>query len=204
MVRVIEHPVVKHKLNLIRDASLQRKDIRKLLKELSCFLIYEALRDFAVYGRKIQTWIGEREFEFVDEGSLVLVPVLRAGIPMLEGGFEVVPDARVGFLALKRDDESLKAHLYYSRLPSLEGRTVIILDPMLATGGTLLKAIEEVKKWAPAETLSVHVVCAPEGLERVRNRYPDHRIFTASVDEKLDPKGYIIPGLGDMGDRLFL
>ena len=166
-------------------------------------MVYEALRYTPLEVRRIETWVGEREFEFVREEEIVFVPILRAGLPMLEGALRAVPNARVGFLAIKRNEETLESKVYYSRLPDLKGAKVLILDPMLATGGTLIKAIEEVLKGNPSEIVSLHVVCAPEGIERVGERFPQHRMFTVSVDERLNDKGYIIPGLGDMGDRLF-
>ncbi len=203
MVEELRHPLLVHKLNRIRDVSTKRGEIKDLLEEIATLMVYEALRYAPLEVRRIETWVGEREFEFVREEEIVFVPILRAGLPMLEGALRAVPNARVGFLAIKRNEETLESKVYYSRLPDLKGAKVLILDPMLATGGTLIKAIEEVLKGNPSEIVSLHVVCAPEGIERVGKRFPQHRMFTVSVDERLNDKGYIIPGLGDMGDRLF-
>ena len=203
MVRELKHPLLVHKLNKIRDLSTRRGEVKDLLEEIATFMVYEALVSMPLEVRRVETWIGEREFGFVKEDSVVFVPILRAGLPMLEGALRAVPNARVGFLAIKRNEETLESKVFYARLPEMEGAKVLILDPMLATGGTLVKAIEEVLKGNPSETVSLHVVCAPEGIEKVRKAFPEHRILTVSVDEGLNNRGYIIPGLGDMGDRLF-
>jgi len=178
LVEEIRHPLLVHKLNRIRDVNTKGSEIKKLLEEIAIFMVFHALGSLPFKKKKVETWIGPREFEFVDESSVAFVPVLRAG-------------------------QTLRSKVYYSKLPDLEGRKVLILDPMLATGGTLVRALEEVLRGRPAETMSLHVVCAPEGIERVRKSFPKHKIFTVSVDEGLNDRGFIIPGLGDMGDRLF-
>jgi len=203
LVDEIRHPLLVHKLNSIRDMSKGRDELRSLLGEVATFMVYEALRSFPLEKKRIKTWVGEREFDFFREESILFVPILRAGLPMLDGALRAVPRARVGFLAIRRDEETLESKVYYSRLPNVEGAVVLILDPMLATGGTLIKAIEEVLKLKPSQVASLHLVCAPEGIGRVKSAFPEHRIFTVSVDEGLNDKGYIIPGVGDMGDRLF-
>jgi len=203
MVKKLKHPVLIHKLNRIRDLSTPRGDLIGLLEDISSFMVYEVLSDMKLVLREIEIWVGRREFRFVDEKEVVFVPILRAGLPMLEGALRVIPNASVGFLAIKRDEKTLESRIYYSRLPEIRGKRVIILDPMLATGGTLEKAIGEVMNLDPRETISVHIVCAPEGVERIERAYPDHKLFTVSVDEGLNSRGYIIPGLGDMGDRLY-
>lgn len=203
MVRELRHPILVHKLNRIRDVSTPREVMRRLLEDIATLMVYDALSGIETHRREIELWIGRREFEFVNEGEVVFVPILRAGVPMLEGAMRVLPNASSGFLAIKRDEKTLESTLFYSRLPELEGRIVVILDPMLATGGTLLKALEEVDKGRPLKTMSLHIICAPEGVKRVEEEQPQHELFTISVDERLNDKGYIIPGLGDMGDRLF-
>ncbi len=203
MVREIKHPVLIHKLNRIRELSTPRETIFELLKDIASFMVYEALSDLELVEREVDIWIGRRRFGFVEEKTVVFVPILRAGIPMLEGAQRVIPKASTGFLALKRDEETLKSHLYYSRLPDLSGRKVIILDPMLATGGTLAKALGEIVKGGPEQTMSIHIVCAPQGIQKVEKEFPNHKLYTISIDEGLSDRGYILPGLGDMGDRLF-
>ncbi len=203
MVREIKHPVLIHKLNRIRELSTPRETIFELLKDIASFMVYEALSDLELVEREVDIWIGRRRFGFVEEKTVVFVPILRAGIPMLEGAQRVISNASTGFLALKRDEETLESHLYYSRLPDLSGRKVIILDPMLATGGTLAKALGEIVKGGPEQTMSIHIVCAPQGIQKVEKEFPNHKLYTISIDEGLSDRGYIIPGLGDMGDRLF-
>ncbi len=203
MVRELKHPVLIHKLNKIRDISTPRDDLISLLKDITSFMIYEVLSDLELREKEIEIWMGKRSFEFINEKEIVFIPILRAGLPMLEGAIRVVPSTSVGFLAIKRDEETLESRIYYSRLPEIPGKRVVILDPMLATGGTLVKALEEVKKHNPKEVLSIHIVCAPEGVNNVLRKFPEHKLFTISVDEYLNDKGYIIPGLGDMGDRLY-
>ena len=203
MVRELRHPILVHKLNRIRDLSTPREVIRRLLEDIAVLMVYEALQEVELHRREIEIWLGKREFDFVREEDVVFVPILRAGVPMLEGALRVLPNASSGFIAIKRDEETLESKVFYSRLPDLEGRRVLILDPMLATGGTLLKALSEVKRHKPASTASLHIICAPEGVERIDKAYPEHRLYTVSIDERLNDKGYIVPGLGDMGDRLF-
>lgn len=203
MVRELRHPVLVHKLSRIRDIRTPREILRDLLREIGILMVYELLSDLRTEEREIETWLGARRFPLLEEDKVVFVAVLRAGLPMLEGALSVLSGAGTGFLALKRNEETLESHIFYVRLPDIEGRRVVILDPMLATGGTLISSLEEVKKRKPAETVSVHIVCAPEGIERVRERFPRHRLLTVSVDEGLNDRGYIIPGLGDMGDRLY-
>ena len=203
MVRELRHPILVHKLNRIRDLSTPREVIRRLLEDIAVLMVYEALQEVKLHRREIEIWLGKREFDFVREEDVVFVPILRAGVPMLEGALRVLPNASSGFIAIKRDEETLESKVFYSRLPDLEGRRVLILDPMLATGGTLLKALSEVKRHKPASTASLHIICAPEGVERIDKAYPEHRLYTVSIDERLNDKGYIVPGLGDMGDRLF-
>ena len=142
-------------------------------------------------------------FPKVQEDRIVLVCILRAALPMLEGALDLVPKAQVGFLGVKRDEETLKSKVYYSKLPQTEGRRVLILDPMLATGRSLSVALEEVLKGNPASTESLHIISAPEGISYVEARFPDHRVYTAAVDRGLNDRGFIVPGLGDMGDRIF-
>ena len=150
---------------------------------------------------QIETPMGEYVFEFVIEEDFVFVPILRAGLPMLNGALRVFQKASVGFLAIRRDEETLKSHVYYSRLPHLEGKHVVILDPMLATGGTLELALKIIMEKNPKKVYTFHLVASPEGVERFK--YWEVSISTVSLDDGLNTKGYIVPGVGDMGDRLF-
>ena len=203
MVRELRHPVLVHKLSRIRDVRTPKETLRSLLREIGSFMVYELLSDLQTGEREIETWLGVRSFPFVREEEVVFVAVLRAGLPMLEGALSVLPGAGTGFLAAKRNEETLESRVFYTRLPDLAGRKVVILDPRLATGGTLISSLREVVGQNPSQTVSVHIVCAPEGIERVRERFPQHRLLTVSVDEGLNSRGYIVPGLGDMGDRLY-
>ncbi len=203
MFKELRHPILIHKLNLIRSKDTPRQLVKSLVRDIGFLVTYEVLRDLSLHKRSIEIWIGDREFEFIREEDIVLIAILRAGVPMLEGAEKVVPNASSGFLAMSRDEETLRAEIYYSRLPPLDGKRVIILDPMLATGGTLELALREVWTYRPLETLSLHLVSAPEGVGRIRESFPEHRIYSVSLDERLNDKGFILPGLGDMGDRLF-
>ena len=203
MIYEVLHPVVQNKVNLLRDSSLPQEKLRKTLKELSTLLVYESLYDLKLELRKINTWIGEKFFPFVKEEDVVFIPILRAGLGMLDGALEVVPNAKVGFVAAKRNEKTLKARIYYQRLPELSGKVVLILDPMLATGGTLEVVLREIKKRKPKVIKSVHVISSPEGSLRISKKFKEVEIFVGKMDERLNAKGYIIPGLGDMGDRLY-
>ncbi len=149
MVRELRHPVLLHKLSRIRDLSTPRGELLALLRSIGGLMVYEILSDLGTEEKEIEIWLGKESFPFVDEGTVVFVSVLRAGLPMLEGALSVLPSAGVGFLAMKRDEESLEPHLYYSKLPELGNRRVVVLDPMLATGGTLVKALEEITSRSP-------------------------------------------------------
>ena len=203
MFKKLEHPVLTHKLNRIREVSTPRHEVYNLVTDISSFMVYEVLRSAGMYSREIELWSGRFEFEFIDQREYVFVPILRAGIPMLEGALNVLPDASSGFIAQSRDELTLKSEVFYSKIPPLEGKVSVILDPMLATGGTLLNALREVLPSKPVRTISLHLVCAPEGVERVSEEFPKHDIYTVSLDEGLNDRGFILPGLGDMGDRLF-
>ncbi len=203
MIYEVLHPVVQNKVNLLRDSSLPQEKLRKTLKELSTLLVYESLYDLKLELRRINTWIGEKIFPFLKESEIVFIPILRAGLGMLEGALEVVPNAKVGFVAAKRNERTLRARIYYQRPPELRGKIVLILDPMLATGGTLEVVLREIKKRKPKVIKSVHVIASPEGSLRISKKFKDVEIFVGKMDERLNAKGYIIPGLGDMGDRLY-
>lgn len=203
MIYEVLHPVVQHKVNLLRNSSLSREKLRKTLEELSAFLVYESLYDLKLELRRVNTWIGEKIFPFIREEEVVFIPILRAGMGMLSGALKVIPNASVGFIAAKRNEKTLRVKIYYKRLPDLKGKVVVILDPMLATGGTLEAVLKEIKRKKPKVIKSVHVIASPEGSLKISKKFKDVELFVGKIDEKLNTKGYIIPGLGDIGDRLY-
>ncbi len=199
----VSHPCVQHKLALIRDENTGYKKFRELATEITMFLCYEALKEIEVKEVTVQTPLAEAAgYKIANE--LVVVPILRAGVGMLEGILGLVPTARVGFIGMYRDAETKKPVSYYTKLPKeTNGGTCIVIDPMLATGGSTAAAIEVIKEQGAATIVVVCIVTCPEGLAAVEEQHPDVKIYTASVDDHLDDRKYIVPGLGDAGDRLF-
>lgn len=199
----ITHPCVQHKLALIRDAETGHKKFRELATEITMFVCYEALKQVSVRKVDVQTPLATASCHMIDE-DIVVVPILRAGVGMLDGILSLVPSARVGFLGLYRDEKTMEPVTYYDRMPKeVKSGLCIVIDPMLATGGSTAAAIEVLKKEGAANIVVVCIVTCPEGLERVKAEHPDVRIYAASVDSHLDEKKYIVPGLGDAGDRLY-
>ena len=203
MHELIDHPCVQHKLAIIRDVETGHKRFRELSKEITKFVCYEALKNIKVREVTVQTPVAEAKCSKIDT-DLVVVPVLRAGVGMLEGILELVPTARVGFVGLYRDEVTKQPVSYYERLPTqAKGGTCIVIDPMLATGGSTAAAIELLKKQGAGKIVVVCIVTCPEGLELVENAHPDVPVYTAAIDDHLNENKYIVPGLGDAGDRLF-
>ncbi len=199
----IDHPCVQHKLAIIRNADTGHKRFRELATEITQFLCYEALKHIKVKEVTVQTPVGEAACHKIDT-DLVVVPILRAGVGMLEGILELVPTARVGFVGLYRDEVTKQPVSYYQRLPTqTKGGTCIIVDPMLATGGSTIATIDLLKESGAGSIVVVCIVTCPEGLKLVEDAHPDVPIYTAAIDDHLDDHKYIIPGLGDAGDRLF-
>ena len=199
----IDHPCVQHKLAIIRDVETGHKRFRELATEITQFLCYEALKNIKVREVTVQTPVGEAACHKIDT-DLVVVPILRAGVGMLEGILELVPTARVGFVGLYRDEVTKQPVSYYQRFPpQTKGGTCIIIDPMLATGGSTVAAIDVLKESGAGEIVVVCIVTCPEGLALVAEEHPDVHVYTAAIDDHLDDHKYIIPGLGDAGDRLF-
>ena len=199
----IEHPCVQHKLAIIRDAETGHKSFRELAKEITQFICYEALKNIKTREVKVQTPVAEAVCREIDT-DLVVVPILRAGVGMLEGILELVPTARVGFVGLYRDEETKQPVTYYERFPpQIEGGTCIVIDPMLATGGSTVAAIDLLKENGAGSIVVICIVTCPEGIELVESAHPDVMIYAAAIDEKLNENKYIVPGLGDAGDRLF-
>jgi uracil phosphoribosyltransferase len=206
---VVDHPLIAHKLTALRNERTDSPTFRQLTDELVTLLAYEATREVRVQPEVVTTPVGEAHGLKLARPVPLVVPVLRAGIGMLDGMIRLLPTADVGFVGLARDEESLVAVTYANRLPSnLAGRDVFVLDPMLATGGTLETVITMLSQREAASVTAVCLLAAPEGIERIAAAFPDDvplpvRVVTAALDERLDERGYIVPGLGDAGDRLF-
>jgi uracil phosphoribosyltransferase len=202
-VTVIAHPLVQHNLTRLRDQRTQPQEFRRLLGEIAALMLYEATRSFAVKKIYVQTPLA-RTNGLQLEREVVLVPVLRAGLGMLESILQLIPHARVGFIGLKREEKTLRAMFYHKSLPkNLGDFETILIDPMLATGGSAVAALDLLVEQGAKHIRLVSLVTAPEGIQVVQQKYPRVPIFTAAVDKKLNEQGFIIPGLGDAGDRLF-
>jgi len=202
-VTVISHPLVQHNLTRLRDAGTPPQEFRQLLGEIASLMIYEATRSLGVRPTSIRTPL-ERTTGSRLEREIVLVPILRAGLGMLNPILTIIPHARVGFIGLKREESTLRAHFYHKSLPKKLGRCeVILIDPMLATGGSAVAALDFLREQGARHVRLVSLVAAPEGIARVRQSHPALPIFTAAIDRELNDAGYILPGLGDAGDRLF-
>ncbi len=201
---VVDHPLVQHKLTLMRDRDTSTARFRQLLREISLLLAYEITRDLPMTTRTVETPLTEMEAPVLRGKKLVLVSILRAGNGLLDGVLELVPSARVGFIGLYRDEETLQPVKYYCKVPAdLDERVTIALDPMLATGNSSAAAVEMLKQAGASDIRFLCLLAAPEGVARMKSAHPDVPIVTAAVDRKLNEKGYIVPGLGDAGDRLF-
>ena len=203
-VTVIDHPLVQHKLSHLRDIHTGPKEFRELVQELAMLLCYEATRDLPLAEIVVETPIGPANAKELAGKKLGIVPILRAGLGMVDGLLSLIPAAKVGHIGLYRDPETLKPVDYYCKLPQdVQERDIIIVDPMLATGGSAVEAITLVKKAGCKNVKLVNLIAAPEGVKAVRDAHPDVDIFVAALDSFLNDHGYIVPGLGDAGDRLF-
>jgi uracil phosphoribosyltransferase len=205
-VTVVDHPLITHKLTVLRDKNTPSPVFRQLVEELVTLLAYEATRDVRVEAVEIETPVTKTTGVRLSRPRPIIVPILRAGLGMLEGIIKLLPTAQVGFLGIKRDEETLEPHTYANRLPEdLNGRQVYIIDPMLATGGTLIDSIDYVFERGATEVTAICLLGAPEGVEAVRNHVGDKNVnlVLGALDEKLNEVGYIVPGLGDAGDRLY-
>ena len=203
-LHVIDHPLVQHKLSLMRDKTTGTKDFRELLQEVATLMAYEVTRDLPLKETVVETPIGPCRTKIIDGRMLGIIPILRAGLGMVDGIMQLVPGAKVGHIGLYRDPVSLQPVEYYCKLPSdATERELIVLDPMLATGGSSAAAIRFLKERGCKNIKLVCLIGAPEGIERVQSEHPDVDIYIAAVDEMLNDHGYIVPGLGDAGDRLF-
>jgi len=203
MAILVDHPCVQHKLAIIRDVETGHKRFRELATEITKFVCYEALKHVRTREVTVETPVAPASCQKIDT-DLVVVPILRAGVGMLEGILELVPTARVGFVGLYRDEETKQPVTYYERFPpQIRGGTCIVIDPMLATGGSTVAALDLLKSSGAENIVVVCIVTCPEGIELVESEHPDVKIYAAAIDEKLNEKKYIVPGLGDAGDRLF-
>ena len=203
-VTVVGHPLVQHKLTLMRDKTRSTKGFRQLLNEIGMLLCYEVTRDLPVERIEIETPMTTMEGVQIAGKKLVFAPILRAGVGFLDGMLDLVPSARVAHIGLYRDPDTLQAVEYYFKAPSdLADRTVLVLDPMLATANSAVAAVDRLKERGAKDMRFVCLLAAPEGIERMRGAHSDVRIWTAAIDSHLDEHGYIVPGLGDAGDRMF-
>jgi len=203
-VHVINHPMVQHKLTSMREKDTKTGEFRSLLREISMFLGYEVLRDVPMTTRRIETPVMTMDAPVMAGRSMALISIMRAGQGILDGMLRLIPSAPVGHIGLYRDPKTLVAVEYYFKVPKdIQERDAIILDPMLATGHSAVAALDRLKEAKPKSIKFLSLLCAPEGISYLHEYHPDIPIFTAAIDERLNEKGYIIPGLGDAGDRLF-
>ncbi len=204
LVHVIDHPLVQHKLTLMRQKDASTNSFRTLLNELAMLMAYEVTRDMPMQDVEIETPLETMTARVIDGKKLVLVSILRAGTGILDGMLTVVPGARVGHIGLYRDPKTLKAVEYYFKMPKdMQERDVVVVDPMLATGNSAVAAIDRVKATKPKSIKFVCLLTCPEGIATLRKAHPDVAIYTAAIDRQLNDHGYILPGLGDAGDRIF-
>lgn len=200
----IRHPLIRHKLGLMRRADISTKNFRELAQELGALLTYEATQDLPLEETSIEGWCGTVPVERIAGKKITVVPILRAGIGMLDGVLSLIPSAKVSVIGLARNEETLEAQTYLEKLvPEIDRRLAMIVDPMLATGGSLIATIDLLKQAGCKEIRALVLVAAPEGIRAVEAAHPDVRIYTAAIDERLDAHGYIVPGLGDAGDKIF-
>ncbi|TFJ92265.1 uracil phosphoribosyltransferase [Lentibacillus salicampi] len=203
-VHVLDHPLIQHKLTYIRDKQTGTKEFRELVDEVAMLMAFEITRNLPLQEKTIETPVMEAQTKVLAGKKIGLIPILRAGLGMVDGMLKLIPAARVGHVGLYRDPETLQPHEYYIKLPSdIADRELIVIDPMLATGGSANDAIHSLKKRGAKQIRLMCLVAAPEGVEVIQNAHPDVDIFLGALDEKLNDHGYIIPGLGDAGDRLY-
>ncbi|CCJ50836.1 uracil phosphoribosyltransferase [Bordetella parapertussis] len=203
-VHEIRHPLIRHKLGIMRRADLSTKSFRELSQEVAALLTYEATKDMPLAPASVEGWCGTVEVDKIAGKKVTVVPILRAGIGMLDGVLSLIPGAKVSVVGVARNEETLQAHTYLERLVGeLDQRLALIVDPMLATGGSMVAAIDMLKRVGCREIRALTLVSAPEGIDAVLTAHPDVQIYTASIDQGLNENGYIMPGLGDAGDRIF-
>jgi len=203
-VHLVDHPLVKHKLGLMRQDDISTKDFRDLASEIARLLTYEATKDLETERRTVRGWAGPVEVEKIKGKKITVVPILRAGLGMMNGVLDLIPSARVSVVGLYRNEETLEPVKYYVKMTSnMAERIALILDPMLATGGTLCATVDFLKQSGCTQIRGLFLVAAPEGIKRLEQTHPDVEVYVAAIDEKLNSIGYILPGLGDAGDKIF-
>ncbi len=203
-VHIYDHPLIQHKLSIIRDKNTSVKEFRELVSEIASLMCYEATRDLQTEVIDVETPIGPAKARHLSGKKLAVVPILRAGLGMVDGILKLVPSAKVGHIGLFRDPKTLEPVKYYCKMPNdIANRDVLVLDPMLATGGSASAAITFIKEYGCKHIKLLNLIGAPEGIARMQQDHPDVDIYIAAVDEKLNDHGYIVPGLGDAGDRIF-
>lgn len=203
-VKILDHPVIKHKISILRDINTGSNEFRSIIKEIAMILAYEATKDLELEEYEVETPITKTTGYKLSGKKLGIVPILRAGLGMVDGVLEVFPAAKIGHIGMYRDEETLKPVEYYSKLPlDVEKRDIIVIDPMLATGGSACDAIDNLKAKGCNSIRLLSIIAAPEGIEKLREAHPDVEITVAQLDEGLNENSYIVPGLGDAGDRLF-
>ena len=203
-VRVIDHPLIQHKLGYIRDKHTSTKEFRELVDEVGMLMAYEVTRELSLEDVTVETPIGPTTAKRLSGKKICLVPILRAGLGMTEGIHKLIPSARVGHIGLYRDPETLEAVEYYAKFPSdIEERDILVIDPMLATGASAVEAITAIKKRGATKLTFICLIAAPEGVKALEEAHPDVDIYIGALDDSLDENSYIVPGLGDAGDRLF-
>lgn len=203
-VTIFTHPLIQHKITFLRDKNTGSKEFRELVEEIAMLMGFEVMRDLPLMETEIETPITKTTAKVLAGRKLALVPILRAGLGMVNGVSALVPSAKIGHIGLYRDEETLEPHEYYCKLPKpIEERLIIVLDPMLATGGSAEAAIDFVKQHGGKNIKFMCIIAAPEGIKRLTEAHPDVDIYCGCLDEKLNENGYIVPGLGDAGDRIF-
>ena len=203
-VHILDHPLIRHKLAIIRNKDTDTKTFREVVKEIATLMAYESFKDVPTQEIEVETPLETTKQTVVKENSVAIVPILRAGLGMVDGVLSLFPAAKVGHIGLYRDEETLEPQEYYCKLPSgIEEKVVMVVDPMLATGGSAYDAIKMLKKRGCKNIKLMSIIAAPEGVERVAEAYPDVEIYVSTLDRCLNENGYILPGLGDAGDRIF-
>lgn len=203
-VTIFDHPLIQHKTTILRQTTTSNKEFRELVEEITMLMCYEALRDLPLKEVEIETPLTKTKQKVLAGKKLAIVPILRAGLGMVDGMLSLVPAAKVGHIGMYRDEETLEPHEYYCKLPrDIDERLIVVVDPMLATGGSAIDAISQIKGYGGKNIKFMCLIAAPEGIKALSEAHPDVEIYCANVDECLNEKGYIMPGLGDAGDRIF-